>query len=61
MLVRGLEVAHQAVDGVLEVLDGGLRDMHVKLGRAERPVAEDLLNGAERDARFEEVRRVAMS
>jgi hypothetical protein len=41
-----LEVDHQAIEHVLQVLDSGLRHVHVDLGRAQRFVTEDGLDRA---------------
>jgi len=55
-----LEVDHQAIEHVLQALDSGLGHVHVDLGGAQRLVTEDGLDGAQRDAGFEQVRRVAV-
>jgi hypothetical protein len=56
-----LQVGHQAVDDILEALDAGLGDVHVELGGAQGLVTEDGLDGAQGDAGFEQVRRVAVA
>ncbi len=56
-----LEAHHQTVEHLLDALYAGLRDVHVDLGGAQRLVAENGLDGAQRDAGFEQVGRVAMS
>ena len=55
------EVDHQAIEHVLQVLDAGLRDVHVDLGGAQGLVTEHGLDGAQGDAGLEQVRRVAVS
>ena len=55
-----LKVNHQAIKRLVQPLDAGLRDVHLKLGRAHRLVAKDVLDRAQRHARFDEVRRVAV-
>ena len=56
-----LEIGHQPVERLLQTLEARLGDVHVDLGGAQRLVAEQLLNCAERDAILEQMGAVAMA
>jgi len=56
-----LEAAHEPIEDLLQSLDAGLGDVRIELGGPQRLVAEDGLDGAQRDAGFEQVRRVAVA
>ena len=56
-----LEIGHQPVERLLQALEARLGDVHVDLGGAQRLVAEQLLNCAQRDAILEQMGAVAMA
>jgi hypothetical protein len=56
-----VHVPAEVVEDILEALGAGLRDVHLELGGAQRLVAENALDGAQRDAGFEQVRGAAVA